>query len=307
VWNADGSYQSSFGRAGEGPGEFKGWWLSVFVDDGDTLHVLDSQDWMVFSPEHQFVRQVPSRLMEHHNILDETETFVPLYDGRILATNAHPSTGDAYFRIVNRDGSLDETFGTSEEGTGASGHFGHDRAMGYLPGNRGFWVAPSQEGASEYVLEEWDVLGKVIVRSLRRHEPWFAWTGNRHSSPVVGSLKITPDLLLVVQLWRPTEEYAEAMERYDAIMKEGGGGWTAELDEEMDALRGNLTHAVIEVIDVGSARLLASVSHPVGEVMRGDPLLPQRLFRNEMTGYVYAVGEDGLPYVEIIEGVLERK
>ena len=104
VWNADGSYMSSFGRPGEGPGEFKGWWLSLFVDDGDTLHVLDSQDWMVFSPEHEFVRQVPSRLMEHGNILDESETFAPLYDGRMLASNAHPSTGDAYFRIVNRDG-----------------------------------------------------------------------------------------------------------------------------------------------------------------------------------------------------------
>ena len=117
-----------------------------------------------------------------------------------------------------------------------AGHYGHDRAMGYLPGDRGFWVAPSMEGASEYVLEEWDVLGKVIVRSLRRHESWFAWTGNPNSSPVVGSLKITPDRLLFIHLVRPTEEYAEAMERYDEIMKEGGGGWTPELEREMDEL-----------------------------------------------------------------------
>ncbi len=55
------------------------------------------------------------------------------------------------------------------------------------------------------------------------------------------------------------------------------------------------------------AQLLASVSHPVEDVMRGDPLLPQRLFRNEMAGYVYQVGEDGLPYVEILEGVLEKR
>ncbi len=307
VWNADGSYLSSFGRPGEGPGEFKGWWLSLFVDDGDTLHVLDSQDWMVFSPEHEFVRQVPSRLLEHANILDETETFAPLYDGRILASNAHPSTGDAYFRIVNRDGSLSDVFGTSEEGTGSSGHYGHDRATAYPPGNQGFWAAPSLEGAAEYVLEEWDVLGESIVRTLRRRQPWFRWTGNPNSSPVVGSLKITPDWLLLVQLWRPTDEYAEAMEPYEEMMKEGGGGWTPELYQQVDSLRGTLTHAVMEVIDVRSAQLLAFVSHPVADVMRGDPLLPQRLFRNEMTGYVYQVGEDGLPYVEILEGVLEQK
>ena len=307
VWNVDGSYLSSFGRAGEGPGEFKGWSLSLFVDDGDTLHVLDARDWMVFSPEYEFVRQAPSRTMEHQNIVDQTETFAPLYDGRILASNAHPSTGDAYFRIVNRDGSLDDVFGTSEEGTGASGHYGHDRAIGYLFGSRGFWAAPSLEGASEYVLEEWDALGKEIVRSLRRHQSWFRWTGNPNSSPVVGSLKITPDWLLFVQLVRPTEEYAEAMERYDEIMKEGGSGWTPELGKEMDELSETLVRTVIEVIDVGSAQLLASASYPLGEVMRGDPLLPQRLFRNDMTGYVYQVGEDGVPYVEIVEGVLEKK
>ena len=224
VWNADGSYLSSFGRPGEGPGEFKGWWLSLFVDDGDTLHVLDSEDWMVFSPEHEFVRQVPSRFLEHANILDETETFAPLYDGRMLASNAHPSSGAAYFRIVNRDGYLDDAFGTREDGAGASGHYGHDRATAYLPGYQGFWAAPSLEGAAEYVIEEWDVGRKGILRTLRRHQPWFTWTGNRNSSPRVGSLKITPDGILLVQLWRPTEEYAKAMERYTEIMKEGEGG-----------------------------------------------------------------------------------
>ena len=75
----------------------------------------------------------------------------------------------------------------------------------------------------------------------------------------------------------------------------------------MEVLRGTLTHAVIEVIDVRSAQLLASVSHPVADVMRGEPLLPQRLFRNEMTGYVYQVGEDGIPYVKILEGALEKR
>lgn len=307
VWDSGGSYLSSFGRPGEGPGEFKGWSLSLFIDDGDTLHVLDARDWMVFSPEHEFVRRVPARLMEHENIVDQTETFAPLYDGRILASNAHPSAGDAYFRIVKRDGSLDDAFGRSEEGTGASGHDGHDRAIGYLPGNRGFWAAPSLEGATEYVLEEWDVLGKVIVRSLRRHESWFRWTGNRDSSPVVGSLEITPDRLLFVQIVAPTEEYAEAMERYEEIMAEGGRGWTPELEREMDESSETLVNMVIEVIDVGSARLLASASYPLGEVMRGDPLVPQRLFRNKMTGYVHQVGEDGVPYVEIVEGVLEKK
>lgn len=307
VWGADGAHLSSFGRAGEGPGEFKGGALTLFVDDGDTLHVLDYRDWMVFSPEHEFVRQVTSRQIGRHNTLEQTETLAPLYDGRILSSSAHPETGDAYFRIVNRDGSLDDTFGTSEEGTGASGHYGHDRAIAYPRGNRGFWAAPSQEGATEYVLEEWDALGKVIAWSLRRRQPWFRWTGSPNSSPAVGLLEITLDRLLLVLLARPTEEYAEAMKPYDEIMKEGGAGWTPELGREMDELSETMVHMVVEVIDVDSAVLLASESHLLGDVMRGDAILPHRLFRNSLTGYVYTIGEDGVPYVEIVEGVLEKK
>ncbi len=227
VWGADGAYLSSFGRAGEGPGEFKGGGLSLFVDDGDTLHVLDYRDWMVFSPEHEFVRQVTSRQIGRHNTLEQTEqteTLAPLYDGRILSSSAHRETGDAYFRIVNRDGSLDDTFGTSEEGTGASGHYGHDRAIAYPRGNRGFWPAPSQEGATEYVLEEWDALGKVIAWSLRRRQPWFRWTGSPNSSPAVGLLEITLD--------RPPLSAAGpshgGIRRGDEAVRrdhEGGGSW----------------------------------------------------------------------------------
>lgn len=307
VWSADGAYLSSFGRAGEGPGEFKGESLTLFVDDGDTLHVLDSRDWMVFSPEHEFVRQVTGRQITYPTDVEQTETLAPYYDGRILASAGHPSTGDAYFRIVNRDGSLDDTFGTAEEGTGASGHYGHDRAIAYPRGNRGFWAAPSLEGATEYVLEEWDAMGKEIAWSLRRRQPWFRWTGNPNSSPIVGALEITADRLLFVLLASPTEEYAEAMEPYDEIRKEGGRHWTPELGREVDELSETLVHMVAEVIDVNSARLLASESHLLGDVMRGDALLPPRLFRNSLTGYVYRIGEDGVPYVEIVEAVLEKK
>ena len=64
---------------------------------------------------------------------------------------------------------------------------------------------------------------------------------------------------------------------------------------------------VVEVTDVDSARILAFESHLLGDVMRSDALLPQRLFRNSLTGYFYRIGEDGVPYVEIVEAVLEKK
>ena len=85
------------------------------------------------------------------------------------------------------------------------------------------------------------------------------------------------------------------------------GRWTMQIQEEVDALMVSLTHMVIEVIDVRSAQLVVSETYPVAEAIDGNPLLPHRLFRNEFTGYAYSIGEDGLPYVEIIEGVLVEK
>ena len=109
---------------------------------------------------------------------------------------------------------------------------------------------------------------------------------------MVGVLEITADRLLFVLLARLTEEYAKAMEPYDEIMKEGGRRWTPELGREVDELSETLVHMAAEVIDVNSAQLLASESFLLGDVMRGDALLPQRLFRNSLIGYVHRIGED---------------
>ena len=311
VWSAEGRYLSSFGRTGEGPGEFAEGRLSLFVDDGDSLHVRDVSNWSVFSPDHVYVRRAPSRLMG----LGDRKTTALLYDGSVLASDGYRSTGTAYFRIVDRgNGSLVRTFGTTSDGTGAGGHYGHDRAVAYQAGYRSFWAAPAVQGSDEYTLEEWDWQGDEvlpagerepkIIQSLRRDAPWFKWTGDENSSPSVRYLHITDEGLLFVYLWRPSEEYIEAVKR----LQTPEGHLTLEALDEIEALGESLTYFVIEVIDVGSAQLLASSDrYPAGEVVRGGVLLPHGFFRNEMTGYVYGTGDDGLPYVEIVEAVLEQK
>lgn len=307
VWGADGSYLSSFGQAGDGPGEFAGRDLTLFVDGGDSLHVVDLSNWSVFSPDHRYVRRAPSRLLG-----TDRQTTVILYDGKVLASDGYGSTGEYYFRVVDREGSLDRTFGTAGEGTGG-GHYGHDRPIAHVAGYRTFWAGPSWEGSNAYVLEEWEAGGGTsadgpsIARSIRRHASWFKWTGDKYSSPMVRILHVTRDGLLYVQLWRPTAQYVEAVKRFKGRGEHGGGGgWTAEV-KEMEALAESLTEIIIEVIDVNADELLVSATYPMGEAMKGSPLLPHRFFRNELTGYVYQVGEDGLPYVEIIEGVLEKR
>lgn len=315
VWSEDGTYLTSFGSHGEGPGEFEGAWLSLFLDDADSLHVNDSDDWIIFSPEHEFVRQITAPSTGSGFVLQESYATNLLYDGRILTSNSLGSGDDGYFRTINRDGSLDRSFGKVEDGTGAGGDYGVERAIAYRAGWASFWAAPSVRGSNDYVLEEWDIVGgegipeadrkPTIVQSLRRRQPWFRWTGDQYTSPMVVNLHITEDDILYVMLWRPSEEYLEAMKDFEGRKTEGG--WNLEVQEEVDALATSLTHFVIEAIDVRAARLLASAISPVGDFVSGSVLFPHGWFRNQATGYTYGIGEDGLPYVEIIEAVLEGK
>ena len=43
------------------------------------------------------------------------------------------------------------------------------------------------------------------------------------------------------------------------------------------------------------------------EATEGSQLIAHGLFRNELAGYPYNIGEDGLPYVDIIEGMPVEK
>ena len=221
VWSEDGTYLSSFGSRGEGPGEFAGDYLALLVDSGDSLHVRDIANWSVFSPDHEYIRRAPSRLMG----LGDRQTTVLYDDGRVLSSDGSRVEHEAYFTMANRDGSVDEVFGTAEQGSGAGGQYGHGRAITYRAGYASFWAAPSQQGSTEYALEEWYPVGDeglpeedrvpVIVRTLHRHQPWFTWTGTRHTSPAVLYIHITEDDLLYVHMWRPSEEYLEAMKPFE--------------------------------------------------------------------------------------------
>ena len=91
------------------------------------------------------------------------------------------------------------------------------------------------------------------------------------------------------------------------IVEEGGVDAAERAEQEEEALAASLTDVIWEVIDVRTAQLLASATHRLGDVEDGSTLLPDFLFRDGMTGYVYGTAESGLRHVEIIEAVLEGK
>ena len=102
--------------------------------------------------------------------------------------------------------------------------------------------------------------------------------------------------LLYVLAWRPTDQYLREYERTRA----GGERLLADAAESLD----EMAEHVLEVIDTRSGELLASDVFSPAEV---DEIVPRSLFRGSPVGYRYKVGDDGLPYVEIVAVELVRR
>lgn len=276
VWDSRGGYLSSFGRLGQGPGEFtvRGM-MNLFIDRRDNLHVMDGGFiWSVFTPRHEFVRSTSAYAVTGFEM-----GTVMLDDGNFLASESARDRS-RYFRVVDTTGAVRRTFAPAED----DGFEWGLRPLAYAGGDT-FWAAPPIEGGDAYVLEEWGVDGE-LRRTLRREAPWYRWAGHGEISPSVSRLHVTNDGLLYVLVRRPTEEYRREFERASRR-----GEFVAR------EARDGLTEVLFEVIDARSGELLASDLHPATEARQ---FVPRALFRGSLTGYRYREGEDGLPFVEIV-------
>ena len=278
VWDSRGRYLSSFGREGEGPGELRQrGMLTMFMDGRDNLHVRDGAfAWSVFSPGNHFLRRVPADV-----IGGLSGTTVVLDDGSVLASDRRGDAG-RYFRVVDSTGALDRTFGPVEAGA-----FWLGREITHAGGDS-FWAAPPEEGSDAYILEEWGIDGE-LRRTLHREAPWWRWRGNVEISPAVRQLHLARNGLLYVMLRRPTDEYVKQFT---------SGGNRATDPRELRELRDIGIEAVVEVIDTRTGELLAASVYAGRQVRE---ILPRHLFRGSLLGYRYKVGDDGLPFVEIVE------
>ena len=278
VWDSRGRYLSSFGREGEGPGELtQRGMLTMFIDGRDNLHVRDGAfAWSVFSPRHEFLRRVPANMMG-----GLPGTTVILDDGSALASDRRGDAG-RFFRVVDSTGALQRSFGQVEAGS-----FWLGREIAHAGGET-FWAAPPEEGAEAYILEEWGIDGE-LRRTLRREASWWRWRGNAEISPAVRQLHQVRGGLLYVMLRRPTDEY----------VKQFTSDGNRRIDQrELRERRDAGVEGVVEIIDTRSGELLASEVYSGAELRE---ILPRHLFRGSLRGYRYRVGDDGLPFVEIVE------
>ena len=110
----DGGYRSSYGRVGDGPGEFAARLpLLVEVGEGDVLYVIDPLRLHTLSPRAQAIlKQV--RLPVHPN------DAVALKGGIAVQAAVRTETGNTTIQILGYDGTIERSIGVSETGAAAS-------------------------------------------------------------------------------------------------------------------------------------------------------------------------------------------
>ena len=291
VWDAQGGFLTSFGRAGEGPGEFSGSGnLSLYVDGQNRIHVRDGGfAWSVFSADHQFLRS--SGIRVPGMLVDERLTAI-LDSGSALTGDGYRSDRENYFRVIAPDGTLERSFGPVGRAVAQDESRPLDRFIAYHGGHT-FWSGPRLGEDEGYAVEEWGLDGE-LRRSVRRSVPWFGWRGK--DEPSAGILQLHPvpeEGLLYLVLQRPTREGRRA------IMRSIRENRPIPREE-----RYGLVEAVVEMIDIRSGELLASEVHLTEQAMR---FIPQALFPGTKRGYIYREGRNHLPYVEIVAVELEAK
>jgi hypothetical protein len=259
-WSAEGKRMRDIGRPGEGPGEMTTGAQMPYWVTGDSLYVRDNTlRWMVFGPDHNFVRSSPmGRISGLYPF-----TFF-LEDGNVLSTSPRRRSGAEHpFAIVSREGEVQSEFGEfpPQEGAAERGWIGS-----YVRG-RMFWVASILARGGGYQLEQWNTDG---VRS-RRLERTATWIGRRENDPE--SHRAPP---------YPTVSYLheDSLGFLYVVVTTVPGGWQEGFDQLPPGdLSKHLGHRA-EVIDPRLPEVLAS-----HEFTFDDNELATEYFQGSRTGY----------------------
>lgn len=234
LWDERGRFLKSFGRKGEGPGEFSDRGaISIFVDREDRLHVRDGGvRWSVFSPEQEFLRGVSAPLASF-------KSGTTVLDNGMAVTRS--SDGEHHFRIVDSTGAARRAFGVIPDELRRK-NVDVERDVAYAGGDT-FWAGPVAGSPDGYQLEEWGVDGQ-LRRVLRRTVDWFPPGDPARVShgdpppPRVSLLHLDDSGLLYVYGFGPTGRWRSPAE----LGRE-------PTEEEMD----RMVQAFVEVIDTKSA------------------------------------------------------
>jgi hypothetical protein len=247
VFDAAGTYLTTIGRRGAGPGEFE-MIAAVEHTTGDTLHVFDTRNLRrsVLSPDFGFVRSNPLAIRPANQVI------LTPNGGAVFGTTIRTAELIGFpLHLLDASGDRVRSFGS------VTGEF--DAAVPYSDERV---LAKADDGAvwatyrTRYALELWSVDGvSEPIRVLERKVPWFPPHARQPQSasdappPRLQAIRLVDnDRMLVVIL--------VAGKTWQKAVRDGGihpivTDWQGYYD------------SIIELIDLSSGEVLASAKSPL--------------------------------------------
>lgn len=196
----DGTQPQFFGGEGDGPGELRRPWISLFGPN-DSVLVIELGAWTVFDPGLRPVRRVRWQGPMGHPVYG----WVWLDDGTILGPPPGFESPSAFARY-SADGALLVEFPRLAGPPSYEGDYLHDHILFSYPGGDRFWYAARYSTR----VEEWTVDGDLI-RVINVSTPYLAASlmprpGPRVAQPQEAghvSIEVTNDSLLWITTATP--------------------------------------------------------------------------------------------------------
>lgn len=276
VFERDGSFYGTFGRRGEGPGEFSAIFALVGTRDGVTI--IDTGNHRVSTITQQFDVVYEARLR------GETFAVAQADAQRLVVNSVIPTRAQAGLplHLLGDDGTHLKSFG------GGSDAFRPDS-----PGTERRVLAPAREDgvwsahSTQYVLTRWSPDGRALDR-IRRQRDWFTphlgdYVPNPETPPpaYVSAVREDDDGLLWVASVVPDNNWAEGLRS-----SVGRSGRTLYGVDELN----RYFDTIVEVIDPAAGTVMAT-SERVDQALLGF-LADGRAFSRRKT-------EIGIPILDI--------
>lgn len=275
VWSGRGEFARSFGRAGQGPGEFAIGPLSIHFDSRGNTYIRDNNlRWSMFGPSNQLVQTLSAAGIgyshDHSSFLTTNE---------FLTSEMAPPRSTHYFHVYDfaqHDGTdprpkLVRSFGTMSSQDREAPPTARSRLISQAQGGT-FWAAPSAPSGRGYELEQWSETGQLL-RTIRREASWFpadapAERGREDRPPArIAALHQDSTGLLFVQTIVPNRQWVPA------------SGTPAQ----RRAFRLASFDVYVDVIDVRASVVLASEGPIPAARFVSD--FPRVLFKGTRTGF----------------------
>ncbi len=238
IYDTAGKTVRTIGRKGGGPGEFRSP-LRVAVGSGDTLYVIDDGNAriQVVSAAGEYARVFPTR--------DRYRSFTMLPDDRLLLFRLPKSRGDRLFHMFDRVGSEVMSFGEPQQPDSALEL--ENWLVANAPYGR-FWTASHWS----YELRRWSGPDSTDLTVIRKAD-WFP-------SPSVFSADVYVTLPPPPMLLHAWEDDDGRLWTYTAV---ADPSWKPGMGMRVTPEWQERTFdTIIEAIDLGSGRLLASYRFP---------------------------------------------